>query len=72
MKDGELLTKSKAVIAVLNDIGGVWKVANIGKILPEKILNSAYDMVAENRYKIFGKKESCRLPTPEERGRFVI
>lgn len=71
MKDNKLLTKSKAVIAVLNEIGGVWKFANAGKILPESLLNGAYDLVAENRYKIFGKKDSCRLPTPEERGRFV-
>lgn len=72
LKDKALLTKSKAVIAVLNEIGGIWKLASVGKILPEKALNHAYDMVAENRYKLFGRKETCRLPTPEERSRFVI
>lgn len=70
--DGQTLRKSKAVFAVLKRIGGVWTVASSVGLLPESFLNKAYDMVAENRYKIFGKKESCRLPTPEERQRFLL
>ncbi len=70
--DGQTLRKSKAVFAILKKIGGVWTVASSVGLLPESFLNKAYDMVAENRYKIFGKKESCRLPTPEERQRFLL
>ncbi|MCM2350805.1 MAG: DCC1-like thiol-disulfide oxidoreductase family protein [Bacteriovoracaceae bacterium] len=69
--DGQTYTKSKAVIKVMNEIGGIWKIALMGKIFPEAFLNSAYEMVAENRYRLFGKKETCRLPTEEERQRFV-
>lgn len=72
LHDGVISTKSKAVLEILNGIGGIWNIATLGKILPAKVLNLGYDMVAENRYKIFGKKETCRLPTPEERTRFVI
>lgn len=70
--DGKTLRKSKAVFAVLKKLGGVWGMASAFGILPEGLLNKAYDMVAENRYKIFGKKETCRLPSPEERSRFLL
>ena len=68
----ELSMKSDAVLKILNEVGGPWKLAMVGKILPRPVRDSAYEMVAENRYKLFGKKETCRLPTPEERERFVI
>lgn len=70
--DGKILSRSEAVIKILSEIGGIWKLAGIGKYLPQSIRDSAYDMVAHNRYKIFGRKETCRIPTPEERSRFVI
>jgi predicted DCC family thiol-disulfide oxidoreductase YuxK len=72
LKDEKILTKSQAVISVLNDVGGIWKIALIGKCLPIFVSNFFYDAIAEHRYKLFGKKETCRLPTPEERARFVI
>ncbi len=70
--DGKTLRKSKAVMAALKKLGGFWGFVSLAGILPEAILNKVYDQVAENRYKIFGKKESCRLPTPEERERFLL
>lgn len=72
-KDGDQISmKSDAVLKILKEIGGVWGLASAGRILPGTLRDSAYEMIAENRYKIFGKKETCRLPTPEERSRFVI
>ena len=71
LQQGKTYRKSKAVIRILEDMGGIWKFATIGKVMPEKLLNSAYDLVAKNRYKLFGKKETCRLPTPAERARFI-
>jgi predicted DCC family thiol-disulfide oxidoreductase YuxK len=71
LKDGKTFRKSQAVIKVLEGLGGIWSLAKIGKIFPEKLLNNAYDLVAQNRYKLFGKKETCRLPTPAERARFI-
>jgi predicted DCC family thiol-disulfide oxidoreductase YuxK len=72
LSEGKTFSKSEAVLKILNDIGGIWKISIIARALPNKFSNSVYDLVAENRYKIFGKKEACRLPTPEERSRFVI
>lgn len=72
LKDGKTYRKSQAVIKVLEGLGGIWSLAKVGRYLPEEMLNSAYDLVAQNRYKVFGKKETCRLPTPDERARFII
>ena len=69
--DDHYYNKSEAVIKVLTEIGGIWQLATIGEFLPLPVLNWSYDMVAKNRYKLFGKKETCRLPTPDERSRFV-
>jgi predicted DCC family thiol-disulfide oxidoreductase YuxK len=70
-EDDQYYSKSAAVMKVLAELGGIWKLAILGHLLPSSILNWAYDLVAENRYKLFGKKETCRLPTPDERSRFV-
>lgn len=72
-KNGEeLSTKSDAVLKIMKEIGGPWAFASAARIFPRSIRDAAYELVAENRYKIFGKKETCRLPTAEERSRFVI
>lgn len=67
--DGQrLLTKTKAWRILAYELGGIWKVLSIcSKIIPIFILDSIYDLIAKHRYKFFGKKENCRLPTPDER-----
>lgn len=70
--DGRALRKSEGVLAALNELGGVWKLTGMLNLLPSVVRNKGYDMVAANRYKIFGKKDSCRIPTPEERERFIL
>lgn len=71
LKNGKQYSKSDAVLRIMNDLGGIWKLTQLGKILPKDIRNKAYDLVAENRYKLFGKRETCRLPSVKERARFV-
>ena len=67
----ELYTQSNAVIEILEEVGGIWSLARVANILPQGILDKAYDMVAENRYDLFGKKEECRIPTADERSKFI-
>jgi predicted DCC family thiol-disulfide oxidoreductase YuxK len=71
MNDGKVYVKSKAVINILSEIGGPWRIFSSAKILPYSLLNTAYDLVATNRYRVFGKKETCRIPTQEERSKFI-
>lgn len=70
--DGRVYRKSKAVLMAVSSLGGIWKASLMLRIFPDKILNAGYDMVAENRYKFFGKSATCRLPTPEEKSRFIL
>jgi predicted DCC family thiol-disulfide oxidoreductase YuxK len=64
--------KSSAVWRILWSLGGVWRVAAcLTWLIPRPVRNWGYDLVARHRYRIFGRKESCRLPTPHERARFL-
>lgn len=71
--DGEhLLAKTKAWRLLAFKLGGFWKfLAFLSYILPLFVWNFIYDLIAKNRYKIFGKRETCRLPTPEEQDLFI-
>ncbi len=70
--DGKTFRKAQAVMKVFAELEGGWKALSTLGLLPSGILNLGYDLVAENRYRIFGKRETCRLPTPEERTRFIL
>lgn len=71
-RDGVILRKTKAVAYLLLDIGGIYKLLGIMlRIFPDVIADFFYKVVASNRYRIFGKSETCRLPTPQERKFFL-
>jgi predicted DCC family thiol-disulfide oxidoreductase YuxK len=63
--------KSSAVIEIAEDLGGVYSTLSIFKIFPEKLRNIIYNYIAKNRYKWYGKKESCMIPTPELKAKFL-
>jgi predicted DCC family thiol-disulfide oxidoreductase YuxK len=53
-------------------VGGAWGLlAALGAIVPRPLRDAAYDAFAKRRYRWFGTSESCELPTPEERHRFI-
>jgi predicted DCC family thiol-disulfide oxidoreductase YuxK len=63
--------RSRAALMLLSDLGGVWSMLGIARYLPASFSDALYNLVAQNRYKIFGKHDVCSLPTPEERSRFL-
>jgi len=63
--------KSSAAIEIAEDLGGIYSLISIFKIFPEKLRNYIYDYIAKNRYKWYGKKESCMIPTPKLRKKFL-
>lgn len=71
LADGELLNKSRAILGVLRTLGGPWSLAAVLGWLPTALLDWLYVRVARNRYRLFGRYESCRLPSAEERSRFL-
>ncbi len=66
-----VITKGEAVLFVAGELGWPWKLASLVRALPSGWLDRAYDLVARNRYRIFGRREQCLAPRPEFRNRFV-
>lgn len=66
-----IAARSTAALRVARRLGLPWSLAVPLLLLPRPLRDAAYDFVARNRYRWFGKKETCRLPTPEERARFL-
>lgn len=66
-----LLARSDAILFLLNRLGGVWKLAALGRVLPRILRDRFYKLVATNRYRVFGKFESCMLPEPKHRAKFL-
>ena len=63
--------KSTAALKIMNDFGGFWKATQLFLIFPKRFRNLIYDYIARNRYKWFGQRESCMLPTPELKNKFL-
>jgi predicted DCC family thiol-disulfide oxidoreductase YuxK len=63
--------KSEAALQIMKHFGGFWKLTQIFTLLPTSLNNAVYDFIAKNRYKWFGKKESCMIPTPELKDKFL-
>jgi len=63
--------KAPAALRVMNEFGGLWRLTQVFRILPAFFTNFFYDIIAKNRYKWFGKKDSCMIPTPELKARFL-
>jgi len=68
---GHIYTKLDAFAAAMGALGGVWRIAQIVRILPRPVADWLYDRIARNRYAIFGKTESCLVPTPDIQDRFL-
>jgi predicted DCC family thiol-disulfide oxidoreductase YuxK len=67
-----LRARSDAVVFVLTHLGGIWRPAGIlVGCLPRWLRDWAYRLVARNRYRVFGRSETCMLPSPEHRSRFL-
>ncbi len=66
-----LYAKAHAVLFVLRTLGGVWGLARVCAFLPSWFLDLLYDFVATHRYRFFGRSDSCMLPEPWHRSKFI-
>jgi predicted DCC family thiol-disulfide oxidoreductase YuxK len=71
IENGKVYKKSAASLRVMNKLPWYWKEAQIFRIIPTAFRDAIYDFIAKRRYKWFGKKEQCTVPTPEMRNRFL-
>jgi len=63
--------KSDAALMIAAELGGVYKILSFMRIIPKFIRDFFYDIIARNRYRWFGKKDVCRIPTPELKSKFL-
>ena len=71
LKNGKVLTESNAVLSILSDLGGMWKLLTILKLVPSFIRNSMYRFCAKRRYHVFGMLETCVIPSSDWKNRFL-
>ena len=71
LENGNLYKESAAVLRIARQLKFPWNLGYAFIIVPPFIRNAVYRLIARNRYNWFGKKESCRLPSPEEAARFI-
>jgi len=66
-----ILMKSDATLRIADALGGIWNTARIAKLLPHTLRDAAYDLVARNRFRIFGRRTECRLVSASEQHKFL-
>ena len=67
----KVYTRSSAALRVSKTLGRGWQFFYVFMIVPRFIRDGVYNLIAKNRYKWFGKKNSCMIPTPELKDRFL-
>ena len=70
-EQGRVYTQSEAVLRIARHLRAPFSLFYYFRIIPRVLRDNLYDLVARNRYRIAGRNESCLLPTPEQRARFI-
>jgi len=71
IKNGQVYQKSDAILKIVKHLNGIWKMSYGFIIIPKFIRDYVYIIIAKNRYRWFGKKEVCMIPTKELQMRFL-
>ena len=68
---GSFYTRSDAFLKIIDALGGGWRLFNVVKLIPRPWRDWVYDFIANHRYKWFGRKDTCMIPTKEIKDRFL-
>jgi predicted DCC family thiol-disulfide oxidoreductase YuxK len=71
IQNGKAYQKSNAALEIARQLSGLWPALYAFKIIPAFLRNWIYDWIARNRYKFFGRRDECMIPTPELKHRFI-
>lgn len=71
VEGGEVFTHSDAALRVARHLGMPWRLLSAFRVVPRFVRDAVYRFIARHRYRWFGKSETCRIPTPELRARFL-
>ena len=72
IENEKVYNRSTAALKVCRYLTGLWPLCYGLMIVPALIRNGVYDWIAKNRYKWFGERQECMIPTPEVRARFLL
>jgi predicted DCC family thiol-disulfide oxidoreductase YuxK len=71
LDQGRAYFRSEAAIRIFEGLGGPWRLAFIGRVLPLRVRDGLYNFVARNRLRWFGTRQTCYLPDPSQADRFI-
>ena len=71
VENGRCYVRSDAAWRVAQRLDAPWRWAAVGRVVPRGLRDRIYDWVARNRYRWFGTRDACRIPTPDVRSRFL-
>jgi predicted DCC family thiol-disulfide oxidoreductase YuxK len=71
IQNGKLYTKSSAALKLARNLNRLWPLVYLLIIIPSFLRDPVYDWIARNRYKWFGRREFCIMPTPEMKSKFL-
>jgi len=70
--DERMLQRSDAILRAGRELGGIWSgLSSVARVIPRPLRDVVYGLVARNRYRMFGKYDTCMLPDPKQRSRFL-
>ena len=72
LKNNNIYTESTAALLIAKEFGGFWKIFQVFWIVPKYFRDMIYRFVAKNRYRWFGKRDVCMIPTEKMIDRFIL
>jgi predicted DCC family thiol-disulfide oxidoreductase YuxK len=71
LEEGRAFFRSEAAIRIFEGLGGPYRLACVGRVLPLRARDGLYNFVARNRFRWFGRRQTCYLPDPSQADRFI-
>jgi predicted DCC family thiol-disulfide oxidoreductase YuxK len=71
LKENKVFLQSDAALEIARHLSGIWPAFYLLKIFPRFIRDAVYNFISRNRYNFFGKTESCMIPDPKLRAKFI-
>ncbi|MFL1406749.1 thiol-disulfide oxidoreductase DCC family protein [Marinobacter sp. M1N3S26] len=71
IRNGRVHVRSDAILCILGSLPMPWRLGAVGRVIPGPIRDWLYDRIARNRYRLFGRYDTCLVLTPDHRSRFL-
>jgi predicted DCC family thiol-disulfide oxidoreductase YuxK len=72
LRNKEVYIESAAILEIFNDLGGMWRIVKVFKLIPKVVRDRIYRFIAQRRYRVFGKRSACLIPSVENEKRFLL